>query len=202
MGSEPGQAGYGKPPLSSQFKKGRSGNPRGRPRGRRKLGAPYEAVLGQRVTVRSDGKERTFTAAEAFLLHMTQKGLAGDASAARSMLEAIEATAGVSTETPNLNIATILLHARNTERGPRVLEIICRLGMAAKLDAYRESARVVLQVWVVELALARLGDRRLSVTEQATIWGSCRTPWKVRWPEWWEYKELSIGPLKTKRASC
>ena len=56
--------GYGKTPASSRFRKGQSGNPRGRPRGRRN-DPPYEAVLGQMVTIREDGAERRVTAAEA-----------------------------------------------------------------------------------------------------------------------------------------
>lgn len=82
--------GYGQPPRSTRFRKGQSGNPRGRPKNRHR-DIPYDAVLGQMVTMRENGKERRVTAAEAFLLQLTQKGLAGDSSAARDALEAIEA---------------------------------------------------------------------------------------------------------------
>ena len=81
--------GYRQPPRSSRFRKGQSGNPRGRPRGRRKE-PPYEAVLGQMVTIREDGAERRVTAAEAFLLQITKKGLEGDGAAARAAMAAIE----------------------------------------------------------------------------------------------------------------
>ena len=81
--------GYGKPPSASRFRKGQSGNPKGRPRNRTR-DIPHDAVLGQMVTIREDGRERRVTAAEAFLLQLTQKGLAGDSAAARSSLEAIE----------------------------------------------------------------------------------------------------------------
>ena len=58
------------------------------------------------------------------------------------------------------------------------------LRMAKKLDPYRETARMVLEPWLVEAALARLG-RTLSSAEQRTIVDATRTPHKVRWPEWW-----------------
>src|SRR5258707_15778019 len=52
--------------------------------------APYEAVLGQMVTIREGGAERRVTATEAFLLHLSKRGLEGDGAAARATLALIE----------------------------------------------------------------------------------------------------------------
>lgn len=68
--------GYGKPPASSRFKKGRSGNPKGRPRGSWNE-PPYEAVLGQMVTIREEGIERQVTAAEALFIAQCQTRAGG-----------------------------------------------------------------------------------------------------------------------------
>jgi hypothetical protein len=71
-----------------------------------------------------------------------------------------------------------------TRRGSvnRALEA---LRMARKLDRYRHTARMALEPWVVEIALGRLDERRLTSKEQAIIVGATRTTWKVRWPDWW-----------------
>ena len=62
------------------------------------------------------------------------------------------------------------------------------LRMGRKLDRYRETARMVLEPWIVEAALARLGERRLTLAEQRVVVDATRTPAKVRWPDWWQVK--------------
>jgi hypothetical protein len=44
---------------------------------------------------------------------------------------------------------------------------------------------MMLEPWLIQEALARLGDQRLSRGEQETIVRAVRTPHKVRWPDWW-----------------
>jgi len=174
--------GYAKPPTSTRFRKGQSGNPRGRPPGRSKS-LPYEAVLGQMVTVREDGVGRRVTAAEAFLLQITRQGLAGDSAAARAAMAAIEEARGVRPDRPGdqpFTIVTVVVAPGS------VNSALDPLRMATKLDRYRNSARMALEPWVVEAALARLGDSRLTLDEQRTVVQATRTPHKVRWPAWWQ----------------
>jgi hypothetical protein len=173
--------GYGKPPASARFQKGRSGNPKGRPRGRHNQ-PPYDAVLGQMVTIKEEGVERRVTAAEAFLLYMTKRGLDGDGAAARSAMTAIEEARAARGRNGSEDIQTIV---RVAVAPGSVNSALRALGMATKLDRFRPSAKMILEPWLVEAALSRL-ERRLSPDEQAKVVRAVRTPHKVRWPGWWQ----------------
>jgi hypothetical protein len=174
--------GYGRPPASTRFRKGKSGNPRGRPRGRRKE-PPYEAVLGQMVTIREDGMERRVTAAEAFVLHVTKRGLEGDGAAARAAMTAIEEARA---NRLGQDGQTVHVFVTSFVRRGSVSAALEPLRMGRKLDRYGETARMVLEPWIVEAALARLGDQHLTLVEQEVVVRATRTPGKVRWPDWWE----------------
>jgi hypothetical protein len=174
-----GGGGYRRPPRATRFTKGQSGNPAGRRRGRRRE-APYETVLGQMVIIREGGVERRVTADEAFLLHLSKRGLEGDGAAARATLAVIEeATEGLSTDHGFISVIVRMIVAPGS-----VTSALAPLRMAKKLDPHRETARMVLEPWLVEAALARL-DRRLSPADQRTIVKATRTPHKVKWPDWW-----------------
>jgi Family of unknown function (DUF5681) len=173
------KGGYRKPPKARRFAKGQSGNPAGRPRGHYRQ-APYETVLGQIVKIREDGAERRVTAAEAFLLQLTKRGLEGDDAAARASLAVIEeAKESQGADQSQISAIVDVMVAPGS-----VTSALEPLRMARKLDPYRETARMVLEPWLVEAALARL-DRTLSPTDQRIVVNATRTPRKVRWPKWW-----------------
>ncbi len=178
-----GDTGYAKPPKATQFKKGKSGNPKGRPKNRHKE-IPYDAVLGQMVTIREDGSARRVTAAEAFILQLTQKGLGGDSAAARSSLIAIEKARAGRVADDALQITRIILCGYGLGSALRIL------GIASKKFATDEArVRWELNPWIVEAALARLGSRQLTIEEQRIVRDATRTPHKVEWPYWWQVFE-------------
>lgn len=180
--AEAGGAGYKRPPQATRFAKGQSGNPKGRPRSRHKQ-IPYDTILGQMVTVREDGWERRITAAEAFLLQLTQKGLAGDSAAARASLGAIEEARAKRTPHRDIEVLRIIIC------GFGIGSALRTLGLGVKkhrLD--KERVRWELEPWIVEAALKRFEGRTLSKDEQREVWKNTRTLGKVEWPEWWTEK--------------
>jgi hypothetical protein len=60
--------------------------------------------------------------------------------------------------------------------------------MAVKLRRYTHDAKYALKPWLLELALARLGTRSLSVEEQRVVVDATHKPDQVKWPEWWGRK--------------
>jgi hypothetical protein len=72
--------GYGKPPHKNQFKPGRSGNPKGRPKGLRNFTTDARAMLKSKVPYTGpDGRRKTISAQEASFVRLKEMALRGDA---------------------------------------------------------------------------------------------------------------------------
>jgi hypothetical protein len=104
----------------------------GRARGRRRE-LPYEAVLGQEVIIRENGRERRVTAAEAFLLQLTKLGLDGDSAAARAAIAAIGDIRDTDLSVPYLRA---IIHCCVDLAS--VSSAVERLRIGTKLDRYRQ----------------------------------------------------------------
>ena len=72
------EVGYGKPPKHGQFQPGRSGNPKGRPKGAKSLKGHLLDQLNHRVTINEGGRSRNITIREAIAKRMTEVALRGD----------------------------------------------------------------------------------------------------------------------------
>jgi hypothetical protein len=83
-----GAVGYGRPPRDSQFQKGRSGNPHGRPRKRRT--ADLAAILDTPVSVTRGGRTVAMDQKEVELRQVLKKGLAGDLRSISYLFEELE----------------------------------------------------------------------------------------------------------------
>jgi Family of unknown function (DUF5681) len=80
------KVGYGRPPKSGQFKRGKSGNPNGRPKGSLKLATDLAAELNEQITVREDGRARRVSKQRALIKSLMAKALQGDVRANATIL--------------------------------------------------------------------------------------------------------------------
>ena len=81
------EIGYRKPPKAHQFKKGESGNPRGRKRGEdvEDVRVVIEAIFAEPVKLREGGRVRTVSKLEAMLNSQLVNALKGDPKAVRAL---------------------------------------------------------------------------------------------------------------------
>ena len=75
------EVGFGKPPKRTQFAKGKSGNPRGRPKGALNVATMLKRILEEEVIITQNGRRRTATKLEAAFIQLTDKATGGDLKA-------------------------------------------------------------------------------------------------------------------------
>lgn len=84
------EVGYRKPPKPSQFKKGQSGNPRGRPKDRPTLAKLADEVLSELIPVTIDGVQRRMPADKVLMRSIRARALRGDKQATAIALSLLE----------------------------------------------------------------------------------------------------------------
>jgi hypothetical protein len=80
------EVGYKKPPRNSQFQRGRSGNPSGRPKGALNLETILKRNLNAKVVINENGVRKKVTKLEAAMMQLANKSATGDSTATRQLL--------------------------------------------------------------------------------------------------------------------
>jgi hypothetical protein len=81
-----GEVGFGKPPVHSRFRKGCSGNSKGRPKGTKNLRTDLTEVLQEPITVTEGDRKFRMSKQRAIVKTMVAKTLKGDARIAATLL--------------------------------------------------------------------------------------------------------------------
>jgi uncharacterized protein DUF5681 len=84
------EVGYGKPPAATRFKPGRSGNPKGRPKGSRNFEHDLKDELGEKVLVREGQRELRISKQRAMIKSLAAKALRGDVGAIKALVDLTE----------------------------------------------------------------------------------------------------------------
>jgi len=138
--------GYGNPPKHSQFQKGQSANPAGRPKGSTRQNALQKAMQ-TKLTVVEGGKRQKLPAEEVLYKQLVKRALEGDARARRDLLRLLEKLPQrkdlADTKTSAGQAWGVIFMKDSTE-------LLLALGICVEIDN-----RVVLSSWAIEAARER-----------------------------------------------
>ena len=82
--------GYRRPPKETQFTAGESGNPKGRPKGSRPVGAVLQDIIQQKVSVTENGKTRRIPALEVIIRRLANDAMRSDPRAIKLLLSLVD----------------------------------------------------------------------------------------------------------------
>lgn len=88
-------AGYGRPPEHTRFRKGQSGNPKGRPRGTKNFETDLREELGEKIPVREGDRYLRVSKQRAVIKALVSRALKGDARAAGQIIGLVAKHLGV-----------------------------------------------------------------------------------------------------------
>lgn len=179
-----------RPAGSTRFQKGQSGNPAGRPR-KKKLELPFDGFLEEKVEVTINGEVRCISRIQFLIQHLHLKALKGHKGIRKILLEASNAELLERWQREERRLIRIT-YGDDAESDDTVLAALRYL----KVVNRRSKKFVLLEPWIVELAVRRLAPHALSDAEQKVVVRATSTPAKVAWPDWWSPNLRSRAALQ------
>lgn len=165
------KVGYRRPPRHSQFRKGRSGNPAGRPKGSGAVDGVGK-TLRRKVTITVDGKREKVAVTDAIALQMTKQALAGNVGAGREVMrlaaQQAEFEARRNAMKPQVTqVSWVVIDPKDCSPGLEKLGVVVNIAGQYKIEP-----------WVIEAALARDPglERRLKQDDRQMIQNYTRMP--------------------------
>lgn len=180
------KVGYGSPPVEHRFRKGVCPNPAGRPKGSGKARADLPHFYDEPVAFTEGGKRSKVPRGE-LLIRKLEKLARDGCSTSASLLLDLKRKVDRARAGSAFDACVTTGNVWDPARPAFTAEDILRgLGMVTKLYPSCRTARMMIEPWLVQAALARLGDRRFTREQQEEIVRSTRCPHHVDWPDWWD----------------
>lgn len=184
------KVGHKNPPKHTRFRKGESGNPRGRPRKPKTASAEasaFDVLVDRTLTVTKDGIQREISVEEALQHQIYRDALAGKRAAQREVLKMIaKREAALAKKRSAIPMRPVTMGVIECPRNAD--EALVLLGIASddpplqhvKNDPYR---RLHLEPWAVQMALSRRrGGTQLTEQDKTEVKRCTRKPETLRWP--------------------
>ena len=179
---------HDKPRASTRFRKGQSGNPRGRPRKKPDPAtSAFDVVIDRTLTIVQDGVPREVTVGEALQHRTYQNAIAGNRAARREVLKMIaKREQAITNKTPRRSSTKILMREpdpRNADAALLILGIVCRDPKWTETDTPDEGDRLLLEPWAVKAALRRRAGSKLTKETLDDVQRSTHDDGTIAWPE-------------------
>ena len=107
--------GYRKPPLQTRFRKGKSGNPKGRPKGSRNLKTDLLEEVEKKIMLKVDGRTQSVSRRQALVKTMVADALRGNPKA-RALVLSLLSQYEVVEEAPSEKLPTAAEDQKILER--------------------------------------------------------------------------------------
>lgn len=171
---------------TTRFRKGQSGNPKGRPKKAAPSPSAFDIIIDRTLTVLQNGVERELTIDEALQQRTYQDALGGSRSARREVLKMIakrEKWIAGQIKPPRSRPAEVVF-AQDPDNAHEALLL---LGIATRdtsvcYGSHDPYDRLLLEPWAVEAALKRLRRSSIEDTKISDIRRCTRDPETIRWP--------------------
>ena len=118
------EVGYGRPPKATQFKKGTSGNKKGRPKETKDIVTIFYEEMHRMIPISQSGKRRTITIARAAIKQLTNKAATGDPKAIQTIINISKELGDLklpnALQQPQRRKFTLNIFSKDLETGQRV----------------------------------------------------------------------------------
>lgn len=169
----------------TRFRKGQSGNPRGRPKKQAPAASAFDVIFDKTLSVTQNGVERQLTVEEALQLRTYQDALGGSRAARREVLKMIaKREKWLADKAP---VVRKPIEVKIGHEGRTADEALLLLGIAGRDEQrggpeYGHQLMLKLEPWVTQLGLKRGRRREFSEKDLDDIRRETRAPDTIEWP--------------------